>query len=709
MKLGDLFIKLGLKSGEFEQGINKAKGNVTSLGKVAQKAGTLIKGMLAGFTIFATLRSAFNTIKDFEQANSTLAATLGKTTTEIKGLTDEAIKLGIKTNYTASQVLQLQTELAKLGFSEKEISKSSNAILDLAMATGADLASAAKIAGSAIRAFNMDASEMERVASVLAVATTKSALSIGDYETALSTVAPVAKTFGFSIEETVALIGKLKDAGFDASSAGTALRNILLNLADGSGKLSTALGKPIKSFDELIPALIKLRESGVDLNQTLQLTDKRSVAAFNQFLAGAEKAKILKGDITDVAKELREMVNVKTDTLAGAIERLKSAWEGLVLTARESSGLMKREVEDLTNSLLVLQSPHLSGWEKFNAIFDITGTNMSRMVAKIKKIEETQDKAAKAIDEYSEALDKSRKEADAVINKTEQLNEKQVKHIRTIQEIIDETKKLEEQVLSYNETQSAEIQSTLLQIAANKKLLESLTTLKKAREENRAVGAIASGTQFSGQLTARKGQYGRKENVWMSDIPPIDMSALDDMTAHFERTQARAAELQAAMIKDFSGFNEQFTNLVADFGIDVVSEFGAAMGELLATGEWSGDFGNGLLQSIGRFASTLGSMLIALGVASDQFKILLGSGFLSGGIGLIAAGAALVAIGGGISGYARAKANGGSGGGGSGMFNQNFNVQYAQPSGNKQPYLFLKGDNIFMSQQRNEFKRGAIG
>ena len=64
----------------------------------------------------------------------------------------------------------------------------------------------------------------------------------------------------------------------------TATRNILLNLADGSGKLAKALGGSVNTLPELVAGLKKLREQGVDLNTTLELTDKRSVAAFNAFL-----------------------------------------------------------------------------------------------------------------------------------------------------------------------------------------------------------------------------------------------------------------------------------------------------------------------------------------------------------------------------------------------------------------------------------------
>ena len=64
-------------------------------------------------------------------------------------------------------------------------------------------------------------------------------------------MAPVAKAFGFSIEDSTALLGQLANAGFDASSAATATRNILLNLADANGDLAKELGRPIKNAEDL--------------------------------------------------------------------------------------------------------------------------------------------------------------------------------------------------------------------------------------------------------------------------------------------------------------------------------------------------------------------------------------------------------------------------------------------------------------------------
>jgi TP901 family phage tail tape measure protein len=138
---------------------------------------------------------------------------------------------GLTTAFTATQVTELQVALAKLGFTQDEISLSTKSLINFATALDVEVGDAAKVGGAALRAFNLDASQMDRVVSTLAVSTTKSAAEFADFETLICTAGPVANAFGFQIEDLAALFGKLKDCGFEANKAATATRNILLNLS----------------------------------------------------------------------------------------------------------------------------------------------------------------------------------------------------------------------------------------------------------------------------------------------------------------------------------------------------------------------------------------------------------------------------------------------------------------------------------------------
>lgn len=287
-KNSDQLVQAKMNVGRYKQDIQSAaseilKGNISlkNMGNLAKSTGgllkssmgagftevrvgvgSMIKGMIgaqaviSGFQKFIGLfKSGVQSIVDFEAANSKLAAILGTTSNNIKDLTLDAQRLGSATKYTASEATNLQIELAKLGFSRKEILQSTEGILKFAQATGSDLPEAAALAGAALRMFGAETSETERYVSAMAVATTKSALSFSYLQTAMPIVGPVAKAFNFQIEDTLALLGKLADAGFDASMSATATRNILLNLADGSGELAKALGGPVNTLPELVAGL----------------------------------------------------------------------------------------------------------------------------------------------------------------------------------------------------------------------------------------------------------------------------------------------------------------------------------------------------------------------------------------------------------------------------------------------------------------------
>lgn len=330
----------------------------SGLTEIRVGVGSMIKGMVGAQAVLAGIRKAIDYFKqgigviiDFEAANSKLAAILGTTSNKLKDMAADAKRLGATTKYTASEVTNLQIELAKLGFSRKEILQSTEGVLKFAQATGSELPEAAALAGAALRMFGADAREMDRYVSAMAVSTTKSALSFSYIQTALPIAGSVAKTYGFEIEDVLALLGKLADAGVDASSAATATRNILLNLANDSGKLSKTMGGNIRTLDDFINGLKNIQDEGVGLAKMLDVTDKRSVNAFANFVSGADDIARLRKQVTGVKGELDDMAKTMGDNVKGAIAGLSSAWESLALAFSNSKGWMKDAVDWLASAV----------------------------------------------------------------------------------------------------------------------------------------------------------------------------------------------------------------------------------------------------------------------------------------------------------------------------------------------------------------------
>ena len=363
------------------------------------------KGIKTAIALAGRFMDAYKVISNFEQANANLASILGATSDQMEVLEKAAISLGSSTRYSASQVTGLQTELAKLGFTVKEITDMSPAVLNFAGSVGTDLASAASLAGVALRSFNLGSDQTEDALGTMAVACNKSALSFEYLQNSFSTIAPVAKTYGLSLKDTIALLGTLANAGFDASSAATATRNILLNLSDTNGKLAKALGGSVHSFEDIMEAMKKLRDQGVDLNTTLELTDKRSVAAFNTFLDGAESAITLRGELEDVNGELQRMAEQRANTVEGAIDGMKSAWEGLVLSFRSSTGTFASVFKFITqgiNGIRDMIDPE-------GSIVERTAKNYAEvfrgMGNEFISVYETQERIQKKFEELNKSID----------------------------------------------------------------------------------------------------------------------------------------------------------------------------------------------------------------------------------------------------------------------------------------------------------------
>lgn len=323
-------------------------GNLSQFSKAALAAFGVGSALFIGVGL---LKSAATTVREFNSAQIELQALSGQSAEQLKDLTDNAKELGATTLFTATSVTKLQVELSKLGFNNQEILNATKSVIDFAVAMEADAAAAATIAASTMRAFGIETRETARVVSVLGVAANKTALSFEDFDGNIATFAPVARQFGFSLEDSIALFGRLRDAGFDASTAATALRNIFLKMADENGDLAKRLGRPIKTLNDLVPALQKLKKEGVDLGEAFELTGERSVAAFGQLLEDADTLIALRDGLTNVNEEFRVMVEKRLKSVDAQLKLTKGAWEAMVISIDEGDGTISKAVAGFLSNL----------------------------------------------------------------------------------------------------------------------------------------------------------------------------------------------------------------------------------------------------------------------------------------------------------------------------------------------------------------------
>lgn len=289
-------------------------------GKQMQALGT---SLTTGLTLPLAGLGAVGIAKfaEFEDAMAKVKAISGATGDEFKALESDAKKLGETTRFTASQVAELQLNYSKLGFDPSQIVAATSATLDLALATGEDLANSATVAASTLRGFGLEADETQRVVDVMAASFSASALSLDKFQTAMAVLAPVARNAGLSIEDATGQLAVLVNAGVDASTAGTGLRNIYLDLAGSGRTLESALSQI---------------SNATNINaEAFNLFGKRGATVAAVLAQNYSEAQKFSTEFQNAGGSAAKMAAIMDNTIQGAFFRLKSAFEGAAISLGE--------------------------------------------------------------------------------------------------------------------------------------------------------------------------------------------------------------------------------------------------------------------------------------------------------------------------------------------------------------------------------------
>ena len=365
-------------------------------GSVAAIAG------LGSLFVMATKKGA-----EFAKALSGLEAVLGASDAEINQLSNSAKELGASTQFTSKQVVELQTEFAKLGFSTKEILESTKATLDLAASLDVGLGEAAMIAGSTLRSFGLEAAETQRVVDVMALSTSKSALDYEGLRESLKMVAPSARALNVDIEETTALLGILADNGIKGSMAGT-----------GLGKTFIELNKKGIPLNE---ALEKIKNSSNALNDAIDLVGDRGAKSLLTLANNAPKIDVLTESFRNSQGAAQRLAETRLDNLAGDTTKLGSAWEGFLLSIEDGEGLFNsiaRGIVQATTSLLNFITPT----EKLSESLEKERSSLFRVQAQLGNVNTTQEERTSLILELQKQYPNYLKNIDAETASNEDLN-----------------------------------------------------------------------------------------------------------------------------------------------------------------------------------------------------------------------------------------------------------------------------------------------
>jgi hypothetical protein len=316
-KLNDLIVTIGATTRDFDKGLGKAMRKMRTFGKNTKALGKSLSRNLTA-PIAAMGGFAVKAAADFEFAMAKVKAVSGFTAEEVGRLEEQAKQLGASTSKSASEVAALQLELAKLGKSSTEIESMTESVLSLGIAFDEDLGAVAETVGSTLNQFGLDASESGRVADVMATAFGSSSLDLERFRESMKVAGPVANEFGFSLEETTAVLGTLANSAISGSDAGTKFKMALSELAEeGDGVKDT---------------FVQLLKGNISYTEAMDVFGKRAAILGPILGKNGEKLAELQTKLMNSSGAANNARKVLEDTAMGGFAALQSAAEAASIT-----------------------------------------------------------------------------------------------------------------------------------------------------------------------------------------------------------------------------------------------------------------------------------------------------------------------------------------------------------------------------------------
>lgn len=288
---------------------------------------------------------------DFESSMSKMASVAGLDTAgeEFEALSEKAKEMGATTKFSASEAADAFTYMAMAGWKTESMLDGIDGIMQLAAASGEDLATTSDIVTDALTAFGLQAKDSAHFADILAAASNNANTNVSMLGESFKYVAPVAGALGYSAEDTSIALGLMANSGIKASQAGTALRTAMSNMVsptDAMAKVMNQYGISITdasgNMKPFMTIMTDLRENMGGLDEATQaaaastLFGKEAMSGMLAIInASDEDFNKLTESIYNADGTAAKMAETMQDNLSGQLTILKSALEGLALSFGE--------------------------------------------------------------------------------------------------------------------------------------------------------------------------------------------------------------------------------------------------------------------------------------------------------------------------------------------------------------------------------------
>lgn len=332
--------------------------SVTSAGQKIMPASMAVAGLGA---------AAVKTATDFDEGMSKVAAISGATGDDLDTLRDKAREMGAKTKFSATEAAAAMEYMAMAGWKTEDMLGGIEGIMNLAAASGEDLATTSDIVTDALTAFGMSADDSAHFADILAAASSNANTNVSMMGETFKYCAPIAGALGFSAEDTAQAIGLMANAGIKGSQAGTALRTIMNNLAGevkitGSalGEVTIATTNADGSMRDLSDILANCRGAFSQLSESEQAAAAEALVGKNAMSGFLALMNAGDADIEKLSSSIDHCSDTFVKTVDGAIIPMSQALEEGIDWIEEYNGVADQMAsvmqDNLAGQLTILKS-----------------------------------------------------------------------------------------------------------------------------------------------------------------------------------------------------------------------------------------------------------------------------------------------------------------------------------------------------------------
>ena len=342
--------KLEKQAGESSVALQKISVTGANFQEVGEKIESVGKSLLPVTTAITGVGVAgIKVASDFEKAMSGVQAITGATGEDFEKLRETAIDLGATTSFSSGEVAEAMTEMAKAGWTTKQIIEGMAGVLDATAASGENLGTVATIVADAITGFGLSAKDSARVADLMTQAANSGTIGVSDLGESYKYLAPLAQSMGLSIEDVTTALSAMSMAGIKGSQAGTSLRTVLANMAKPSSTVADAmdeLGISITNSDgsfqslEQIITTMRTKFSGLTDDQkayyATALAGKEGMSGLISLLnLTQEEYEALTASMNNCSGIAGQTAAVMQDNLQSKVEQLGGSLESLAIKLSE--------------------------------------------------------------------------------------------------------------------------------------------------------------------------------------------------------------------------------------------------------------------------------------------------------------------------------------------------------------------------------------